>query len=84
MAEFNLNDEQIKKIKDKFGSKNIEQAQMIDKALKEGKSPDFVMKDLNPKQSAALKKILSDKGTLEKLLATEQAKNLLKKLLEEK
>ncbi len=84
MAEFNLNDDQIKKIKDKFGSKNVEQAQKIEKAIKEGKNPDFVMQNLSSKQSATLQKILSDKGAIEKLMASDQAKMLLKKIMEDK
>lgn len=84
MAEFNLSDEQIKNIKDKFGSKNVEQAQMIDKAIKEGNSPEAVMNSLSEKQQEALKKFLSDKGAIEKLLESKQAKNLINKIMGDK
>jgi|GEM_PF-157336 len=84
MADFNLNDQQIKKIKEKFGKENVEKAQELEQAIKSGKSNDFLNKNLNSKQSALLQKVLSDKDAAEKLLATEQAQKLLKKMLGDK
>lgn len=84
MPDFNLNDQQIKKIKEKFGKNNVEKAQQIEQAIKSGNPNDFLNKNLSSKQSATLQKMLSDKDAMEKLLETEQAKNLLKKMLGDK
>lgn len=84
MADFNLNDQQLKKIKENFGKDNVKKAKELEHAIKNGESNDFINKNLSPKQSALLQKVLSDKGAAEKLLATEQAQKLLKKMLGDK
>ncbi|MBR5247198.1 MAG: hypothetical protein IKV25_07505 [Clostridia bacterium] len=43
---------------------------------------DFLKKKLNPSQTKKLKEVMSDKGALEQLLSTPQAKALLKKFME--
>ena len=78
MPDFNLNDQQMKKIKEKFGKNNVEKAQQIEQAIKSGNPNDFLNKNLSPKQSATLQKVLSDKDAMEKLLETDQAKIFLK------
>ncbi len=50
-------------------------------AAQSGNVDDFVNKNLSPEASEKLKKILSDKEATDKLLATPQAKELMKKLL---
>ncbi|NCC88168.1 MAG: hypothetical protein EOM05_09955 [Clostridia bacterium] len=84
MADFNLNEQQMKKIKENFGKENVKKAKELERAIKSGESNDFLNKNLNPKQSALLQKVLSDKDAAEKLLATEQAQKLLKKMLGDK
>lgn len=84
MADFNLNEQQMRKIKENFGKENVKKAKEIEHAIKSGESNDFLNKNLNPKQSALLQKVLSDKDAAEKLLATEQAQKLLKKMLGDK
>lgn len=84
MADNNYDEQQIKKMKDKFGSKNVEKAQQIEKALREGTPNDFVMQNLTSQQAATLQKVLSDKTAIEKIMASEQAQKLLKKLMEDK
>lgn len=53
-------------------------------AVNNGKVDDFIDKKLSPEASAKLKSILSDKQATEKLLNTPQAKELMKKLMENK
>ena len=53
-------------------------------AFNNGKVDDFIDKKLSPEASAKLKSILSDKQATEKLLNTPQAKELMKKLMENK
>ncbi len=45
---------------------------------------DFLKQKLNPSQTKKLQEIMSDKGALEQLLSTPQAKALLKKFMEDK
>lgn len=44
---------------------------------------DYLMKNLTPDQSRKLQEIMSDRGALEQLLSTPQAKELLKKFTED-
>lgn len=53
-------------------------------AVNNGKVDDFIDKKLSSEASAKLKSILSDKQATEKLLNTPQAKELMKKLMENK
>ena len=45
---------------------------------------DFLKKQLNPSQTKKLQEVMSDKGALEQLLSTPQAKALLRKFMEDK
>lgn len=45
---------------------------------------DFLKKQLNPTQTKKLQEVMSDKGALEQLLSTPQAKALLRKFMEDK
>lgn len=56
----------------------------LKKAVNNGKVEDFIDKKLTPDASAKLKQILSDKQATEKLLNTPQAKELMKKLMDNK
>ena len=53
------------------------------RAAKEGKTDDFINKNLSPDSAQKLRKILSDKSATEKLLSTPEAKELMKKLLKQ-
>ena len=45
---------------------------------------EFLKKKLNPSQTKKLQEVMSDRGALEQLLSTPQAKALLKKFMEDK
>ena len=45
---------------------------------------DFLKKQLNPSQTKKLQEVMSDRGALEQLLSTPQAKALLRKFMEDK
>lgn len=90
MDQFDLNNpeltpEQIENIKRKFGSEYVEKAQQIDQEMQQngGQVPDFVMRELSPEQSEKLKNLLSDNDTINRLLSSEQAQQLLNKMFEE-
>ena len=51
------------------------------KAAEGGKADDFINKKLSSGEAAKLRKILSDKSATAKLLATPEAKELMKKLM---
>jgi len=55
----------------------------LTKAAQNG-SFDKMLGNLKPQDAAKLQKVLSDKQSAEKLLSTPQARQLLKKLLEDK
>ncbi len=44
---------------------------------------DFLMEKMTPSQTNKLQEVLSDKDALQQLLSTPQAKDLLKKFLED-
>lgn len=44
---------------------------------------DFLMEKMTPSQTSKLQEVLSDKDALQQLLSTPQAKDLLKKFLED-
>lgn len=44
---------------------------------------DFLMEKMSPSQTSKLQEVLSDKDALQQLLSTPQAKDLLKKFLED-
>lgn len=51
------------------------------RAKQNGTMDDFINKKLSPDAASQLKKIMSDKSAMEKLLSTQQAKDLLNKLM---
>lgn len=62
----------------------LKQAEKIKQAQENGNLDDFINKNLSSQASAKLKQILSDKQATEKLMSTPQAKELFKKLTENK
>lgn len=53
----------------------------LKKAVEQGKTNDFINKNLSPDAAKKLKDVMSDKQTMEKMLSTKEAKELLNKLL---
>lgn len=51
------------------------------KAAEEGRTEDFINQKLSPEAAETLRRVLADKHATEKLLATPQAKELMKKLM---
>ena len=50
----------------------------------QGGSPDNLLKKLSPKDAAMLQQALSDKETTARILATPQAQEIIRKLMERK
>lgn len=53
----------------------------LKKAVEQGKTEDFINKQLSPEASKKLKEVMQDKQTMEKILSSNEAKELLNKLL---
>lgn len=83
MSQMNLNDDQINKLLRNASKKTGIDANKLKNAAKSGNMEDFANKNLSPEASQKLKSVLSDKSSVEKLLSTPQAKELLKNLLKE-
>jgi hypothetical protein len=66
---------------DKMSNEKINE---LKQAAQKGEVDDFINKNLSPQATKKLKSILSDKAATDKLLATPEAKELMKKLLGEK
>lgn len=77
----NLSDEQIKKLLKNASKKTGVDVNQMKSAAENGKLDDFIGKNLSGEASQKLKTVLSDKNAAEKLLATPEAKELLKNLL---
>lgn len=77
-----MNNIDPQKIKEILGSANIGENSKrdIEKAVDSGDLSQFLSK-LSPEQSGKLQSILSDKAATERLLATPQAKMLLKMII---
>lgn len=64
-----------------FGNgKNINPNE-LKKAVEQGKTEDFINKNLSPEASKKLKEVMQDKNAMEKILSSNEAKELLNKLL---
>lgn len=50
-------------------------------AVEQGKTEDFINKKLSPEAAQKLKAVLNDKNTMDKMLQTKEAKELLNKLM---
>lgn len=74
MPDNNLTPEELFKLAGTLNSKENDGKQA--EVLK-----DMLMKKLSPEQSKTLNTLLNDKPSLDKLLATEQAKQLMEKLM---
>ena len=53
------------------------------KAAREGRTDDFINKNLSDSEASKLNKILSDKAATQRLLSTPEAKELMKKFLKQ-
>lgn len=53
----------------------------LKKAVEQGKTEDFINKNLSSDAAKRLKNVMADKQTMEKMLSTKEAKELLNKLL---
>lgn len=62
----------------------LKQAEKIKQAQEKGSLDDFINKNLSSQASSKLKQILGDKQATERLMSTPQAKELFKKLTENK
>lgn len=53
----------------------------LKKAVEQGKTEDFINKNLSPEAAKKLQSVMQDKDTMEKILSSNEAKELLNKLL---
>lgn len=67
---------------DKFNNKmpNID-VNELKQAVEQGKTEDFINRNLSPETAKKLKSVLQDKATMDKMLQTPQAKELFNKLM---
>ncbi len=66
-----------------MGEKNINLDKLVEEA-KQGRLEDFLSKNLSAETKAKLSSILSDKSKTDKMLASPQAKEIMKKLNKDK
>ncbi|MCC8016765.1 MAG: hypothetical protein LIO43_05340 [Clostridiales bacterium] len=66
MSEFNLNDNDVKKIVKNASKQSGVDIGKMKKAADEGKLDDFIGKNLSPDASKKLKQVLSDKSAAKK------------------
>ena len=78
-----INPEKLSQMLGMLSGKTGVDGEKIQSAVRSG-SMDDILKNLKPADAQKLQRVLSDKASAERLLKTEQAQQLLKKLLEGK
>ncbi len=77
----NLTPDQVKAALSHLSKASGKAASDIEQAVNSGDWEGFVQKNMRPDQARALKMLMENREAADKLLATPQAQNLLKKLL---
>lgn len=83
MADFNINDNQAKKIMNKARQKGLD-VDSMQKAAESGNLDSFLNNNLSEQAAKKLKGILSDENKTAQILNSKEAQELIKKLTEGK
>ena len=83
MSDFNLNENELKKLMKNASSRSSIDIGKMKEAADSGKLDDFLNKNLSHDTGKKLRSVLSDKKALEKMLGSKEAQALLQKFKKE-